>query len=89
VNTGRQKGGQLLPQRVDEELGHVLGAGTQREDGNALAQWINGHPEPEHLCGTAQSSAELIQLDMGEHQLAERAFVQALRVRSRPHEKGS
>jgi hypothetical protein len=53
VNTGRQKGGQLLSQRVDEELGHVLGAGTQLEDGNALAQRITGHPEPQHLCGAA------------------------------------
>jgi hypothetical protein len=88
VKTGRQKGGQLLPQRVDEELGHVLGAGIQREDGNALAQRINGHPEPQHLCGTAQSGSELIQLDMREHQLAEGALVQALRVRSCPHEPG-
>ncbi len=67
MNTGRQKGGQLLSQRVDEELGHVLGAGTQREDGNALAQRINGDPEPEHLGGTAQSGSELIQLHVREH----------------------
>jgi hypothetical protein len=44
---------------------------------------------PEHLGGTAQPGSELIQLDMRDHQLAEGAFVQALRVRSRPHEKGS
>jgi len=38
---------QLLPQRVDEEPGHVMRTGTQLEDGNALAQRINGHPEPQ------------------------------------------
>ncbi len=48
---------QLLAQSVDEKLGHVMRARTQLEYGNTLAQRINGYPEPQHLCGTAQSGS--------------------------------
>jgi len=37
-----QKGDQELSQRVDELMGHVLGAGTQLEHGKQLGARING-----------------------------------------------
>ncbi len=58
------------------------------EDGQNLRARIDGQPQPQHVCGAAQPGAELIQLDMRDYHLAEGALVQALRVRSRPHEPG-
>jgi hypothetical protein len=40
-----------------------------------LARRINGHPEPEDLRVAAQARAQFIQLQMGEHKIAEGALV--------------
>jgi hypothetical protein len=86
VNTGRQKGAQLLSQRVDEELGHVLGAGTQLEDGNALAQRINGDPEPQDLGVAAQPRAQFVQWQMRQREVTKGALMQGLGMRPCPQE---
>ena len=75
--------GQHLSQRVDELVGHVLGAGTQLEDGQKLGAGINRQPEPLHLCMAAQAGAEFVQLHVREVEVAEGAFLQALRMQAR------
>src|SRR5436309_694337 len=41
--------GQHLSQRVNHRMGHVLGAGTQLEDGQNLGARVDRHPQPEHV----------------------------------------
>jgi len=82
VKIGRQKGGQLLAQAVNEQMSHALGVRTQQPHGNACGERIDGHPEPQDLCVAAQPRAEFIELQMGKGELAEGAFMQALSMRS-------
>ena len=67
-----------MSERVDEQMRHVLRAGTQLKDGKKLGARVNGQPEPEHLSGTAQPGAQFIQLQMREPEMTEKAFVQGL-----------
>jgi hypothetical protein len=62
VKRGRQKGGQLLAQAVDEQMSHAMGGWTQQPHGNACGERIDGHPEPQGLCVAAQPRAECIEL---------------------------
>src|SRR5215470_8304536 len=71
---------QALSQGMDDRMGHVLCAGTQMEHWEDLGARIDGQPEPEHLCGTAQPGAQFVQLQVREVEMAERAFVQDLSV---------
>ncbi len=75
--------GQSLSQRVDEPMGHVLGAGTQLEHRQNLRARIESQPQPEHLTGAAQPGTNFIQLQVREMQMAEEALMQGLRVRAR------
>jgi hypothetical protein len=84
-----QKGGQELPQAMDQRMSHVLRAQTQMEHGNHLAAGIDGEPEPEDLLGVAQPGAQFIQLEMREAQVAEETLVQGLRVSASAGQKGS
>jgi hypothetical protein len=52
--------GQHLSQGVNHRVGHVLGAGTQLEDGQQLGAQIDDQPEPLHLTMAAQSGSEFI-----------------------------
>src|SRR5215472_243231 len=61
-------------------MGHVLGAGTQLEDGKNLGAGINRQPEPLHLCLAAQPGAQFVQLEVWEPQMAEGPLVQGLCV---------
>ena len=79
---------QELPQGVDDGMCCVLCAGTQMEDGNDLCQGVDGQPQPEHLCGAAQPSAQFVQLEMRELQGAKRALVQGLHVLASAGQKG-
>ncbi len=79
---GQTTRNQLLTQAVDEQMSHAMGARTQQPHGNACAERIDGHPEPEDLGMAAQSRAEFIELQMGKGELAEGAFMQALSMRS-------
>ncbi len=58
----------------------VLRAGTELKHRQNLGTGIDGHPQPEDLCGTAQPGSQFIQLQVREVQMAEGAFVQDLRV---------
>ena len=51
---------QKLPQGVDDGMCCVLCTGTQMEDGNDLCKGVDGQPEPEHVCGAAQSCSQLV-----------------------------
>jgi len=45
--------GQEPSQGVDEQVCHVLCAGTQMEQGKNLRARVDGQPEPQHLFGAA------------------------------------
>jgi hypothetical protein len=45
--------GQDLTERVDEQMRHVLRAGTQMEHRENLRERVDGQPEPENLVGAA------------------------------------
>ncbi len=51
-----------------------------------LSERIDGHPEPQDLCVAAQPRAQFIELQMGEHKVAEGALMQRLGMGSRPHQ---
>jgi hypothetical protein len=72
--------GQAPSQGVDEQVCHVLSAGTQRKHRKKLRARIDGQPEPQHLCGAAQPGAQFVQLQVREVQMAEEALVQGVRV---------
>ena len=72
--------GQALPQRVDEQVCHVLGAGTELKHRKNLGARIDGQPEPEHLLGVAQPGAQFVQLKVRKVEVFEVASVQRLRV---------
>ncbi len=61
-------------------MGHVLGAGTQLENGQKFGAGIDNQPQPLHLRLAAQPGSEFIELEVWEPQMAEGAFVQELRV---------
>jgi hypothetical protein len=78
VKRGRQKGGHLLAQAVDEQLRHLVRSRAQLEHRNTLGERIDGDPEPEDLRVAAQPRAQFIELQMRKSELAEGAFMQAL-----------
>ncbi len=83
MKRGKQKGGQLISQVVDELLSHLVRPRTQLEHRNARGEWINGHPEPEHLRVAAQACSQFIQLEMWEHKVAEGALMHRLGMGTR------
>jgi hypothetical protein len=66
----------------------MLRAGTQMEHRNKLREGVNCQPEPQHLCGAAQSCSQFIQLEVRELEMAEGALVQDLRVFASARQKG-
>jgi hypothetical protein len=81
--------GQEPSQGVDEQVCHVLCAGTQMEHGQNLGARVDGQPEPQHLCGAAQPGAQLVQLQVREVEMAEEALVQGMRVLASTGQKGA
>jgi hypothetical protein len=69
-------------------MGHCLGARAEFKDRNNLGERIDGQPQPEDLVGAAQSSAEFVQLQVRELEVAERVRVQRLRVLARTRQPG-
>jgi hypothetical protein len=55
-----QKGGQELSQGMDDPMGHVLGARTLVEHWKNLGARVDGQPEPQRLCGAAQSGTQFV-----------------------------
>jgi hypothetical protein len=80
--------GQHLSQGVNHRMGHVLGAGTQLQDGKHLGARIDDQPQPENLCGAAQPDSQFVQLQMRHMQVAEAALVQGLRLFASTCQKG-
>ena len=80
---------QDLSQGVDEQVCHVLRAGSQMEHRKKLGAGVDGQPEPQHLFGAAQPRAPFVQLQVREPERAEGAFVPDLRVLANPSQKGS
>jgi hypothetical protein len=70
VKSGRQKGGQDLSQGVDEQMRHVLRAGTQMEGGKNLRARVDGQPQPEHVLIAAEPGAQFVQLQVREPEMA-------------------
>ena len=65
---------------MDHPMSHVLCAGTELKHRQNLSERIDGQPEPEHLRGTAQPGAQLVQLEVREMEMEEEALVQGVRV---------
>jgi hypothetical protein len=84
VKRGKQKGGQLLAQAVDDELRHLVRPRTQLEHRNALSEGIDSHPEPEHLGVTTQARSQFIQMQVRDLQMAKGALLQGLGMRPCP-----
>jgi hypothetical protein len=82
VKRGRQKGGQLLSQAVDEQLSHQVRPRAQWEHRNALGERIDSHPEPKDLRVAAQACSQFIQLQVRDLEMAEGALLQGLGMRS-------
>jgi len=80
---------QELSQGVDEQVRHVLRAGTQMEHRQNLGARVDGQPEPQHLAGTAQPCAQFVQLEVREPEMAEGALVQGLCVLASASQKGA
>jgi hypothetical protein len=59
------------------------------EHGENLRERIDGQPEPDHLCGAAQSGSQFVQLQMWEPEGAEGALVQGLCVLASASQPGS
>jgi hypothetical protein len=89
VKRGKQKGGQALSERVDEDMRHVLRAGAELKHGKNLRQGINGQPQPKDPFGAAQPGSQFIQLEMREPETGEEALVQGLCMLSSASEPGS
>ena len=58
--------GQEPSQRVDEQVCHMLGTGTQMERGKNFRARVDGEPQPEHLFSAAETCAQLVQLEVWE-----------------------
>jgi hypothetical protein len=83
VKRGRQKGGQLIAQAVDEQLSHQVCPRAQLERRNALGEGIDGHPEPQDLRVAAQACSQFIQLQVRDLEMARcGALMQGLGMRS-------
>ena len=90
--TGEERqtaGSQELSQGVDEQVRRMLCARNQREHGQNLGARIDGRPQPEHLCGAAQSGSNFVQLQVRDVQVVEGSLMEELSVLACASEKGS
>ena len=83
-----QKGGQDLPQGVNDRMRRKLRAGTHMKHRNDFREGVDDQPQPQHLFGTAQPSAQFIQLEVWQMQRAKEALVQDVRVLACARQKG-
>jgi hypothetical protein len=83
VKSARQKGGQDVPQGVNDRMRRKLRAGAEMEHRKKLGEGINGQPEPQHLFGAAQPGAQFVQLEVRKPEGAKEALVSRLSVRAR------
>ncbi len=57
---------------------HVLRTRTELKHRDDLGEGIDGQPQPEDLCGSAQPGSQFVQLETREVQVAEGAFMEVL-----------
>jgi len=62
--------------------------GPSSAHGKNLGEGINGQPEPLNLLGAAEPGAQLVQLEVGEMEMAEEAHVQGVRVLASTRQPG-
>jgi len=55
---------------------HVLRTRTELKHRDDLGEGIDGQPQPEDLCGSAQPGSQLVQLEVREVQVAEAALME-------------
>ncbi len=60
----------------------------QLEDGKNLRERIDGQPQPEYLCGAAQSDSNFVQLQVREVQVVEGSLMEELSVLACASEPG-
>jgi hypothetical protein len=83
-----QKGGQAPSQGVDNRMCHVLRTRTELKHRDDLGEGIDGQPQPEDLCGSAQPGSQFVQLEVWEVQVAEAALMEELCVLACSSEPG-
>src|SRR5215469_4541431 len=71
---------QTLSQRVNEPMRRLLRTRTELKHRDDLGEGIDGQPQPEDLCGAAQSGSQFVQLQVREVQVAETALMEELCV---------
>jgi len=67
---------------------HVLRTRTELKHRDDLGEGIDGQPQPEDLCGSAQPGSQLVQLEVREVQVAEAALMEELCVLACASEPG-
>ena len=72
--------GQALSERVDEQMRHMLCAGTELKHRKKFRARIDDQPQPEDLFGAAQPGSQFVQLQVRELEVAEIVLVQCLSV---------
>jgi hypothetical protein len=77
---------QSLVESMNKPMGHDLDARAELKDRNNLGERIDG--QPEDLFGAAEPGEEFVQLQMWELEVAERVFVQRLRVQASTRQPG-
>jgi len=73
---------------VDEQMRHVLRAGTELKHGKNLRAGVDGQPQPENLFVAAQPGSQFIQLEVRELEITEGALVQGLRMLASARQPG-
>jgi hypothetical protein len=73
---------------VDEQVCHVLGAGTELKHRKNLGERIDGQPQLQNLLRTPQPRAQFVQLEMWEVQVAEAALMEERCVLASASEPG-
>jgi len=66
---------------MDEVMGQVLGARTEREGRDELGLGIEGDPQPQVVSGLSGSGEEFVELEVSEVQAVTEVSVQALGVK--------
>ncbi len=67
---------------VDGPVRGILGPCSSSEHGDELADRIQRHPPPEHVCAAAQSGAQFVQLHVPHVHLVEPVRGQGMTVRT-------
>ena len=81
---GQAASSEALTQPADNAVGGILISRPEAKDRDQLHDRVKGQPQLEGVIPTAQPSADLVQLDVGEAEVLEADLVEDLAVASRP-----